>query len=82
MVGAPLKVYFQAVIDRGEVAFGDAEILADRFVHIISSTSFARLDPQRAPAASERRSYAEQTVQLFLYGCASRLGVGYPQAQA
>lgn len=81
-VGAPLKAYFQAAIDRGEVVCGDAEVLADRFVHIISFTSFAILDPQQAPAASELRSYAEQTVQLFLYGCASRPSVGHPQALA
>ena len=75
-VGAPLKAYFQAAIDRGEVANSDADVLADRFTRLMSFTSSAILDPQRAPAASELRSYAEQTVQLFLYGCVSGPSVG------
>lgn len=76
-VGVPLVNYFQAKIDRGEVVFfGDANALSDRFLHIISFTAFAILDPQRAPAVADLRNYAEQGVQLFLHGCAGRSNDG------
>lgn len=81
-VGLPLVTYFQAAIDRGEVVFfGDAHVLSDRFLHIISFTAFAILDPKRAPATSDLRSYAEQGVQLFLHGCAPMPNDGKPSVE-
>ena len=74
-IGAPLRTYFKAAMDRGEVADGDVDVLTDRFTRLMSFTSFAILDLELAPVASELRNYAEQTVQLFLYGCAGGGGV-------
>lgn len=69
--GAPLTQYFEEKLLQGALT-GDPVFLMEHFLQIIFFTNQVILDPARAETYRDARFRAEQTVQLFLNGCAPK----------